>query len=196
MNCHVCGRVFKPVSVKSKYCSKPCRLKEKARMKRLRRRMKKPPLGPLENCVICGEAMPEDAHPARKTCSAECKRKASNRAKQLLRARKRALRNGTPMPEPEPKPEMKRRKKHVRGKRPQIYVRSVKPKPKPRPRPEPEPDADDMWQNGIRVEHPKFGSGVVIEAYGEGEKHKARVTFDDDQLGTKLFLASYLNVVQ
>jgi hypothetical protein len=50
--------------------------------------------------------------------------------------------------------------------------------------PEPSPET--------RVQHPKFGTGTVIEEYGAGESKKYKIEFDDE---TRTILAEYVDRV-
>jgi hypothetical protein len=50
--------------------------------------------------------------------------------------------------------------------------------------PEPSPD--------VRVRHPKFGTGTVVDEYGSGESTKYEIEFDDE---TRTILAEYVELL-
>jgi DNA helicase-2/ATP-dependent DNA helicase PcrA len=54
------------------------------------------------------------------------------------------------------------------------------------------PAQDEDLQEGVRVQHVKFGSGKITSRQGSGEKLKLVIRFN--RAGTKTVLARYANL--
>jgi DNA helicase-2/ATP-dependent DNA helicase PcrA len=47
---------------------------------------------------------------------------------------------------------------------------------------------------GSRVRHRKFGSGVIAELAGSGRDLKAKIDFDDEEIGRKTLVVAQANL--
>ena len=81
----------------------------------------------------------------------------------------------------------------------EVRVRGTVVRPGPRFRPErrgapaPRRDEPDTLRLGQRVEHPKFGEGVVLNCEGQGSHARVQVNFE--RTGAKWLVVAYANLV-
>ena len=47
---------------------------------------------------------------------------------------------------------------------------------------------------GSRVKHRKFGSGIIVELAGTGRDLKAKIDFDDQDIGRKTLVVAQANL--
>lgn len=80
-------------------------------------------------------------------------------------------------------------KTFISGMKKTTSSQQVRPKSNYKPSPDFQPSDTSNLQSGMKVEHPKFGFGMVAEIDDSGANRKAKVNFDD--FGEKTLLLSF-----
>lgn len=80
-------------------------------------------------------------------------------------------------------------KKFITGMQKTTSSQQVRPKSNYKPSPDFQPSDTSNLESGMKVEHPKFGFGMVAEIDDSGANRKAKVNFDD--FGEKTLLLSF-----